>query len=98
MRDYWQELNFVSYKKQLENVETRLKNTKILKILQDFKDQEQKIMISKSKELEKIDEFTSKLDENTAWFNLIVADKEKSIKLLNQGEETKVRYRLDEAK
>ena len=55
-------------------------------------------MISKGKELEKIDEFTSKLDENTAWFNLIVADKEKSIKLLNQGEETKVRYRLDEAK
>lgn len=56
----------MSYKKHLENVETRLKNTKILKILQDFKDQEQKIMISKSKELEKIDEFTSKLDENTA--------------------------------
>lgn len=55
-------------------------------------------MISKSEELEKIDEFTSKLDENTAWFNLVVADKEKLIKLLNQGEETKVRYRLDEAK
>ena len=48
------------------------------------------------KKLEKIDEFTSKLDENTVRFDLVVADIEKAMKRLNECEKSKARYRLDE--
>ena len=53
-------------------------------------------MNSNIKKLEKIDEFTSKLDENTVRFDLVVADIEKAMKSLNECEKSKARYWLDE--
>ena len=64
----------------MENIETKLGK------IQDLKYQVQEIMISNYEESEKIHEFVSKLDENTARFNFIVADIEKVIKRLNENE------------
>ena len=75
--------------KHLENSESRLE-----KIL-DLKYQVQEIMISNNKESEKIDEFTNKLDEKAARFDLVVADVEKAMKHLSEGENVKTRYTLE---
>ena len=70
--------------KNLANIEKRLD------ILQDLKYKVQELMINEREDSKAIDEFTAKIEEG------MVSELEKSVKQLNDGEQAKIRSKVDQ--
>ena len=76
--------------KHLQNIEMRLEK------IQELKYRAQGGGGGEEEETAVIDDYTDRLNENTARFDVLVADVERAISRLNEGEEAKARYREDE--
>ena len=82
--------NLNELQKHLANIEKRLD------VLQDLKYKVQELMISESEESKEIDEFTMKIKEDMTRFDGVISELEKSVKRLNDGEQAKVRSKVDQ--
>ena len=69
---------------------------KRLDVLQDLKYKVKELMISESEESKAIDEFTVKIEGDMARFDGVVSELEKSVKRLNDGEQTKIRSKVNQ--
>ena len=69
---------------------------KRLDVLQDLKYKVKELMISESEESKAIDEFTAKIEGDMARFDGVVSELEKSVKRLNDGEQTKIRSKVNQ--
>ena len=76
--------------KNLANIEKRLD------ILQDLKYKVQELMINEREDSKAIDEFTAKIEGGMARFDAVVSELEKSVKQLNDGEQAKIRSKVDQ--
>ena len=69
---------------------------KRLDVLQDLKYKVKELMIGESEESKAIDEFTAKIEGDMARFDGVVSELEKSVKRLNDGEQTKIRSKVNQ--
>ena len=76
--------------KHLVNIEKRSDR------LQDLKYKVQELMISESEESNVIDEFTAEIEGDMARFDGVISELEKSVKRLNDGEQAKIRSKMDQ--